>query len=88
MRKITLAAFGLAGLAVLGGCAVVDQARLFAAEGAGRAVVGECALSTGERGKNLAAVNAWLGAAGYPHRASALDCDGDGAPDFEGADDG
>lgn len=64
------------------GCALVDQGRLVAAEGAGRALIVECALSQSERLKNLTAINAWLMAEGYSHRAMALDCDGDGAPDF------
>jgi hypothetical protein len=66
----------------IAGCALVEQGRLVAAEGAGRAAVVECALSIDERTKNLAAVNGWLMGEGYTHRAGALDCDGDGAPDF------
>lgn len=69
-------------LLALSACAVVDKARIVAAEGAARALVVECSLSQRERLKNLAAVNAWLMAEQYPHRAMALDCDGDGASDF------
>ena len=71
-----------AGLVVLGGCAVVEKSRMVAAEGFGRAVVAECSISRAERIKNLAAVNAWLMGGEYPHRAVALDCDGDGSSDF------
>jgi hypothetical protein len=66
----------------IAGCALVEQGRLVAAEGAGRAAVVECALSIDERTKNLAAVNGWLMGEGYAHRAGALDCDGDGSADF------
>lgn len=69
-------------LLALGACAVVEQARIVAADVAGRAVVTECSLSQRERIKNLAAVNPWLTVEQYPHRAVALDCDGDGASDF------
>lgn len=67
---------------LLTGCTVVEKVRLIAAEGAARAVVAECALSRSERSKNLTAVNVQLMAGEYPHRALALDCDGDGASDF------
>jgi len=69
-------------LAAVPGCAVVEKGRLIAAEGAGRAAALECGLADTERLKNLDAVNAWLFAEGYPHRATALDCDGDGVPDL------
>lgn len=70
-------------LAALGAaCAFVDKGRLIAAEGVGRAAVVECGLSDNERKKNLDAINGWLIAEGYPHRAVAIDCDGDGFPDL------
>ena len=66
----------------LGSCALVERARMYGAEGAGRAVLLECALSQTEREKNLTAINGWLLANGTTGRAVALDCDGDGLPDF------
>lgn len=69
-------------LVVTGGCTLVDKGRLIAAEGVGRAVVTECALSKFQRNLNLEAVNLWLLAGEYPHRAKAPDCDGDGTSDF------
>ncbi len=69
-------------IGVLGSCSLVDRARMYGAEAAGRAVGLECALSTTERQKNLAAINGWLLANDMTSRAVALDCDGDGAPDF------
>lgn len=71
-----------ASLLIFSGCTLVDKGRLIAAEGVGRAVVTECALSTFQRNLNLKAVNLWLLAGEYPHRAKALDCDGDGTSDF------
>lgn len=69
-------------LAILAGCTFLDKGRLIAAEGVGRAAVIECGLSDGQRKKNLDAINGWLIAEGYPHRAVAIDCDGDGFPDL------
>ena len=69
-------------LIVLGGCSAVEKARLYAASGAGYAVVAECALSNAERQNNFAAVNNWLAGEGQVYRVTALDCDGDGSPDF------
>lgn len=69
-------------VAAVGACALVQRGRLIAAEGAARALVVECALARAERTKNLTAINAWLAAEGYAHRAVALDCDGSGDPDF------
>lgn len=69
-------------LLLLSGCAVIDRARMYGAEAAGRAVALECALSKTEREKNLDAVNGWLLAQNITNRAVALDCDGDGISDF------
>lgn len=77
----TIIAIAISGV-ILGGCALVDRGRIAAAKGAGYAVVVECALADAERKKNLQAVNAWLAGEQHPHRAVALDCDGDGASDF------
>lgn len=78
-RLVTVAT----ALAVLAGCAVLEKGRLIAAEGAARAVLLECGLSDQQRRKNLQAINGWLMAEGYAHRATALDCDGDGIPDLQ-----
>jgi len=64
-------------------CTLVDRARMYGAEAAGRAVALECALSVDERKKNLVAINGWLAAQDVTNRAVALDCDGDGMPDFQ-----
>ena len=67
----------------LGACGQVkDTARLYASEGAGYAVIGECNLPTAERRQNLTALNNWLAEEGKIYRATSLDCDGDGQPDF------
>ena len=76
-----LALFVVAFL-LLPGCAQIDRARLYGAEVAGRAVALECALAIPERQANLAAINGWLLANNIVGRGTALDCDGDGAPDF------
>ena len=78
-RSVTLS---IALLVLLGSCALVERARMYGAEGAGRAVALECSLSHTERQKNLDAVNGWLLANSVTGRAVALDCDGDGSPDF------
>lgn len=65
----------------LSACAVAEKAQLYAAEGAGRAIIGECQLSPGLRKSNLDSINGWLAEQGYTYRATALDCDGDGQPD-------
>ena len=69
-------------LVFLGSCALVERARMYGAEAAARAVGLECALSQAEREKNLDAINGWLLANNMTSRAVALDCDGDGSPDF------
>jgi hypothetical protein len=69
-------------LSALGACTYVDKARDFSGEQVARAVEVECALSWPERRKNLAAVNRGLAARGLDSRATALDCNGDGEPDF------
>jgi hypothetical protein len=63
-------------------CTYVDKARDFSGEQVARAVEVECALSWPERRKNLEAVNRGLAARGLDSRATALDCNGDGEPDF------
>ena len=72
----------IALLVLLGSCALVERARMYGAEAAARAVALECSLSEAERQKNLDAVNGWLLANNVIGRAVALDCDGDGTPDF------
>ncbi len=67
---------------LLGSCALLERARMYGAEAAARAVALECSLSLDERQKNLDAINGWLLANGVTGRAVALDCDGDGTPDF------
>lgn len=69
-------------LLLIPGCALVDRARIYGAEAAGRAVALECALAVPERQANLAAINGWLLANNIVGRGTALDCDGDGVPDF------
>ncbi len=72
-----------AGIAVgFGACALVERARMYGVEAAARAVALECSLSIAERQKNLDGINGWLLANNVAGRAIALDCDGDGAPDF------
>ena len=79
LRALTLS---IAILLILGSCSLVERARMYGAEGAGRAVALECSLSQVERQKNLDAINGWLLANSVTGRAVALDCDGDGLPDF------
>jgi len=66
----------------LGSCALVERARMYGVEAAARAVALECSLSHAERQKNLDGINGWLIANNVTGRAIALDCDGDGNPDF------
>ena len=77
---------GIAGvlfaLFVLAGCTAANQLRGLAGEGAAKAVEAECALSIEQRTLNLNATNDALMGAGKRYRATALDCDGDGSPDF------
>lgn len=73
--------FGLILFAATG-CEYLSTARLYAGKGVARAVEGECALSTSQRQANVDAINADLSSRGSIARAVALDCDGDGAPDF------
>ena len=76
---ITLAALALAGCETISGA--VEQARTFSAAAVGNALQGECSLSTGQRAKNLAAINAYMESHGLVSRAVPQDCDGDGKPD-------
>jgi len=69
-------------IGLLGSCALVERARMYGVEAAARAVALECSLSHVERQKNLDGVNGWLLANNVTGRAVALDCDGDGIPDF------
>ena len=82
MNTLRTLTASIALLVLLGSCALVERARMYGAEGAGRAVALECSLSQPERQKNLDAVNGWLLANNVTGRAVALDCDGDGLPDF------
>ncbi len=72
----------IALLLLLGSCTLIDRARMYGAEAAGRAVALECSLSHVERQKNLDAVNGWLLANSVTGRAVALDCNAEGTPDF------
>ena len=81
IRKSDLAILAVVAVAMTG-CALVERARMYGAEAAGRAVGLECALSIAERQANLDAVNGWLLAQGVTARAVSLDCDGDGVSDF------
>ena len=63
-------------------CSAVETVRDFSGEQAARAVEVECGLSYVERQKNLEAINRGLAARGLKSRATALDCNGDGEPDF------
>ena len=82
MKKLLLAILfaGLATGAV--SCALIERARMYGTEAAARAVALECSLSQPERQKNLDGINGWLLANDMTGRAVALDCDGDGTPDF------
>ena len=82
MSAKTLSALSFALFVLLPGCSLVDQIRYTAAEYAGRLVVVECSLSLTQRSANLSAINGWLATANHTPRAIALDCDGDGQPDF------
>lgn len=75
---IILASFAL----LLGGCAQLTALQNYGAQGAARAVMAECTLSPLVRQQNLSAVNGALVEQGSAARATALDCDGDGASDF------
>lgn len=67
---------------LLVGCEFITEARGISGEGTSYAVTAECSLSTDQRRENLAAVNNSLAERGVVERATALDCDGDGSPDF------
>ena len=82
MSAKTLSTLAILLLALLPGCSLVDQIRYTAAEYAGRLVVIECSLALTQRAANLSAINGWLATANHTPRATAFDCDGDGAPDF------
>lgn len=82
MSARPLSILALTSAALLGGCSFIDQVRMTVAEYAGHAVVAECALSTTQRSVNLAAINGWLATANHTPRVIAIDCDGDGQPDF------
>ena len=69
----------------LGSCTLLERARMYGAEAAARAVAFECSLSLDLRRENLNAINGWLLANNVTGRAVALDCDGDGTPDFTSA---
>ena len=82
MKTLTTVIPSIAIVLLLGSCALLERARMYGAEAAGRAVALECSLSHTERQKNLDAVNGWLLANSVTGRAVALDCDGDALPDF------
>ena len=82
MKTLTTVIPSIAIVLLLGSCALLERARMYGAEAAGRAVALECSLSHTERQKNLDAVNGWLLANSVTGRAIALDCDGSGDPDF------
>ncbi len=77
-----VAVLGFALLFLFTACSAVDRVRDFSGEQVARAVEVECALSIAERQRNLEAVNRGLAARGLASKATALDCDGDGAPDL------
>ena len=88
MKRI-LFTFGL--LAMLPGCSadLADKARELhskgievAAKGFGELTIVECARSLENRKRSLEALNNYLATQGRTERATALDCNGDGAPDF------
>ena len=82
-RNIML--FGSLG-GLLSGCAMVgdyvEQGRPYAANVASEMAQAECQLSLANRKLNAAAVVQELSKAGSPAKFFALDCDGDGQPDF------
>ena len=82
MSAKTLSILAIIAAAFLSGCTFIDSVRYTAAEYAGRLVVVECSLSLTQRSANLSAINGWLATANHTPRATAFDCDGDGAPDF------
>lgn len=67
---------------MLAACSYVEAGRDYAGQGASRAVVTECSLSVEQRKANLKAVNDSLEELGEKARGTALDCNGDSAPDF------
>jgi len=69
-------------IGLLGSCALAERARMYGVEYAARAVLLECSLSLAERQQNIDGINGWLLANNTTARALALDCDGDGIPDF------
>ena len=82
MRLIRTLTAAIALLVLISSCALLERARMYGVEAAGRAVALECSLSHVERQKNLDGVNGWLLANDVKSRAVALDCDGDGSPDL------
>ena len=59
----------------------LDTGREYGGKGVAAAAEVECSLSFAERAENLEAINNALAARNLPPQP-ALDCDGDGAPDF------
>ena len=82
IRTPTIVIAAVALVLTTASCTLVDRARMYGAEAAGRAVALECALSLTEREKNVAAINGWLASQDVTSRAVGLDCDGDGFSDF------
>ncbi len=82
IKKVPIAVVAVAIAIGAGSCAAVEKFRMWGSEAAGRAVALECSLSLVERTANLTAINGWLLSNNVTARAIALDCDGDGAPDF------
>lgn len=74
-----------AGAVALSGCAAVldfaEKGRTYASHVAVEMTLAECVLPLSERQKNAQAVATLLAEKGSPAKF-ALDCDGDGKPDF------
>lgn len=69
-------------VASLSACAYIEKARDLTAKGVAEVMKGECALTERIREENLDAINAVHAGDQSPIRGCAIDCNGDGLPDF------
>ncbi len=89
MKQIATACAVLLLTACSGAGTIADKARELhgkgievAAKGFGELTIVECARSLENRKRSLEALNSYLATQGRTERATALDCNGDGTPDF------
>ena len=80
--RLTKILVSVLAVAVLSGCSYLQIGQEYAAKGAAKGIQAECALSMDVRRQNFDAIVAELAADQSAHRPSALDCNGDGQPDF------